>query len=66
MKDENLEPWGPNKGAPGAYQRGSKGPKMAKIDPNLEFFFYFAPIQFTLAKIFTILLLILCRGKGRK
>ena len=32
MKDENEDPWGPSKGVP-------KGPKIAEIDQNLEFFY---------------------------
>ena len=51
MKDENEDPWGPNKGAPWGPNKGaSKGQKWLKW--SKIFFFYFAPIQFTLATDF--------------
>ena len=54
MKDENKHPWGPNKGAPGAQQRGPKGPRMVKIDQNLDFFSILLPSNSLWQQIFIV------------
>ena len=55
MKNENKDPWGPNKGVP-------KNQKWLKLTEIMKFF-YFAPIQFTQATNIHDLFTNLIRGE---